>query len=275
MAAPSLFIGVVSHPNTRFLGSQGSEGLGRLLAERVPGAVSHVSVRNLFDETNATIDSQATQAALSAELVADYEWSRYLGRTRFAHWWLTYAGRWVRRLGRRVKAPSPNAIRRLLNIEFAHLDLIARALASGAPWIMILEDDAVSPDVTDLALGVESLMSQCGPRTLINLSSSFTYQQLGIHHLLAPSQSLTWDGIASRSVLQAERAVTNTVCAIAYSRDLLIDVDEELRRLPVFPVIPIDWKLNRALLHLTKSSPENEFTCLMIDPAPIIQMSMR
>lgn len=275
MTIPSLFIGVVSHPKTRFPLNQGSNGLGDLLGKAVPQAVTKVCARNLFDETGDHVEAHSIQAALSATLHAEYEWSRHLGRTQSLGWWLTYGGRWIKRFGKRAKPPSANLIRRLLNIELAHLSLMKQGLDSGAPWIVILEDDAFTDDIEDLAAGLRSLMRDSEPRTLINLSSSFTYDKLGIDRLLTTSPRLAWHGNAPRAILQADRPVTNTVCAIAYSRELLRDIDFELRLRPLHPVIPIDWKLNLSLLAMIKSKNAGEFSCHMVDPAPIIQMSMR
>jgi hypothetical protein len=229
--------------------------------------------RDLFDESDNTADARMTQGSLSAELRTEFQWARYLGRLHEAKWWITYAGRWTQRLRSLIDRPPNSYTRRLLNIEYAHRSLMQQGLDSGAEWIIILEDDAACSDVDDLYKGLTHLLAEADQVCLINVSDSFTFTSLGISHLLDVSQGFRWAGSRPRAVLAAERPVTNTVCAVAYSRELLRRIVEVFDSMPEQPVLPIDWKLNQALMNLTAQGAEIQ--CLLLDPAPVQQLSMR
>ena len=214
-----------------------------------------------------------TQDSLSAELRAEFQWAKYLGRLNESKWWITYAGRWAQRLRLRIERPHDSYTRRLLNIEYAHRLLMKRGLDSGAQWIIIIEDDAFCSDVDDLTSGLTQLMTAADRQCLINMSDSFTFTSLGIKHLIEVSRTIRWEGTRPRAVLEAERPVTNTVCAMTYSRDLLHRIASAFDAMPEQPVLPIDWKLNQALMDLRASG--DKIQCLLLDPAPVQQLSMR
>ena len=282
MSEADCFIGVVSHVGSRFAISQSHEGLAEILSRRfldsgVTTAVQ-VNTRNLHDPDALPIDSAVVQTTLSAELHLQAEWAAYLraGDRASVVDGVRNLIRSARRTVRLFRAPSPSSVTRLVNIELSHLDLMRAGLESGAEWVLILEDDAFAPDPTDCAQGLLGLMRDC-PTTVdyVNVSQSFTNTQLGIEHLLKTAAAPRWTGSVSRGVLSASRPVTNTVCAILYRREFLISLVEEMNALPMTPVVPIDWKLNIALMRLFESGRLPDGSCLLVDPAPIDQMSMR
>lgn len=275
MPDPALFVGVVSHVGSRFAASQGPEGLAHRLAELLPGTEVQVNTANLLDEAQLPVTASMVQAMLSAELRLDREWARYLGRRLEARWWALHVARWLRRGWQQVSAPGESTVRRLLNIELSHLDLMRRGLDTGAPWVLILEDDAFSADASDLAAGLTGLMAGAQPPAFVNVSASFRTAELGIDHLLGPIAGVTWEGSVPRAVLEAKRPVTNTVCAILYSRAFLIRLVEAMDALPMEPVVPIDWKLNLALMRLFEAGEIGAGDCWLVEPAPITQMSMQ
>ena len=274
MTSPALFVGVVSHQGSRFAVSQGDEGLAAHLALALPGIEMAVNTADLLDESVVPVTPALVQASLTAELRIDARWARFLGRPRGPRWWAGQGLRWARRGFRAVRPPSPAMVRRLLNIELSHLDLLRRGLASGAPWILILEDDAMSADVPDLAAGLVGLMASGRSVGFVNLSRSFDTETLGIDHLLSPS-GVAWAGSVPRSVLAASRPVTNTVCAIAYEREFLTRLVSVWEALPMTPVLPIDWKLNLALMQMFEDGALGAGACWLVEPAPITQMSMQ
>jgi hypothetical protein len=275
MAVPPLFIGVVSHEGSRFEVNQRRDGLAALLGAEFPGSEVQVSVRNFFDESGRDVDAAMVQQALTAELQVERSWARFLGRARGPRWWMTHLGRQGKRLVRRAAPPSIASIRRLLNIEHAHLWLLEQALGSGAPWIVILEDDGFCDDVADLAAGLVTLFPLADSPVMVNLSESFSVADLGVTHLLRPASDVTWTGAKVRAVLESTKPVTNTVCAIAYTRSGLEMIHAALRGIPEQPVLPIDWKLNSALMALHGWKSDQPLRCLLVEPAPIIQMSMK
>jgi len=275
VAPSSLFIGVVSHGGSRFAVSQGPEGMASRLAEAVAGAAVHVNTVDLLPVDSPLVTPETVQGTLTAELQLDRTWARFLGRPQGMHWWGVHAARWGRRIGQRLHPPSPSMVRRLLNIELSHLDLMRRGLASGAPWVLILEDDGFTSDIQDLSEGLSRLMQLPASPGFVNLSESFTTRELGIDHLLSPVSGVTWAGNRPRSVLQAGKPVTNTVCAILYSTSFLPDLVQAMDALPMEPVVPIDWKLNMALMALYEAGRGPAGTCWLVEPAPIRQMSMQ
>jgi hypothetical protein len=276
------FIGIVSHEGSRFAVSQGPDGLAALLSDRFLGSgvtsAVQVNTTNLHDPRALPIDAAAVQQTLSAELRLQAQWAKYLrsGVSASVADVARSVVRSARRAVRRFRAPSPKSVTRLVNIELSHLDLMRAGLASGAPWILILEDDAFAPDLSDCSQGLLGLMREC-PSSIdfINVSQSFSNAELGISHLLTSLTQPVWAGSIDRAIFAASRPVTNTVCAILYRRDFVRELVAVMDDLPMTPVVPIDWKLNIALMRLFDSGRLRDGSCMLVDPAPIDQMSMR
>jgi hypothetical protein len=273
----SLFIGVVSHEGSRFAISQGPEGLAHQLAAVMPNVIVEVNVADLLEAGSPLVSPAGVQRSLTAEARVEQAWSRFLDRPRDLDWWRFSASRMARRVWQKLRPPSPQMLRRLLNIELSHLNLMRQGLASGAPWVLILEDDAFASKVSDLSsglLGVIGAAESSGTVGYVNLSESFTARHLGIEHLLEPT-AVTWTGSISRAIVSVRKPVTNTVCAILYSSTFLAKVVEAMESLSMDPVVPIDWKLNMALMALFEGGEAPAGTCWLVEPAPIAQMSMR
>ena len=165
---------------------------------------------------------------------------------------------------------------RLLDIEESHRDMLRWGLAEGADWILVLEDDAMSPDVDDCARGLRGIMEGPDERpAYVNVSHSFSPSQLGINHLLRPADGTRWQGGAERVIYASDLPVTNTVCAILYRAGFAAQLLSVLGRLPSEPIVPIDWKLNEALMALHDEDQTPPGSCWLVEPAPIVQMSMR
>lgn len=275
MAHPALFVGVVSHEGSRFSVSQGRDGLARQLASVIADCEVRVNTVDMLDESVRRVGPSSVQETLTAELKLDRRWSSFLGKPMRARWWTIHTLRIIRRGWLRLRPPGPAMVRRLLNIELSHLDLMRRGLESGAPWVLILEDDAFTSDITDLSVGMRELLVHSPAPAFVNLSQSFDLDELGIDHLLAPVGGVTWGGPTPRRVVGARRPVTNTVCAILYSRDFLMDLVAAFDALPMEPVVPIDWKLNLALMDMFDAGQIGPGECWLVEPAPITQMSMQ
>lgn len=274
-----LFIGVVSHERSRFADSQGADGLAarlrRALGARGLDVEVQVNTADLHDPAALPIDERTVQASLDAQLRIDREWSAFLGR-RGLDETTRLAARWARRQADRVRPPSVATMRRLLNIELSHLDLLRTAVTVGATWALIVEDDASTDDVDDAAGGLAGLIADMDASeqpAYVNVSQSFTNDQLGITHLLR-EVGVPWRGATERSVLRSTLPVTNTVCAILYRGAFLPTLVAALDAVPVEPVLPIDWKLNRALMDLHGANALRDGDCWLVEPAPIVQRSM-
>jgi len=292
VARPSFFIGVVSHPNSRFAGSQSPEGLGEKLAgsleEHGLGAQVVIKVDNPWDRGIAAgrldprwhvgLDRAAVQRSLDAQFLMEGEWSAFLGLQSAIHRVSRTLMLSIGRLRRRFQSPDPAMVRRLLNIELSHLSLLAEGRASGATWVLILEDDAVAQDISDLVEGLVG-MDTWRDVAYVNLSASFDFTQLGVNGLLSTDANHVWQGHQIRVVLASLRPITNTVCAIAYHSSFIPQLLQIWDQLPVDPVLPIDWKLNAAIIELYREgfldAERGGKRCLTVEPAPIDQMSMR
>jgi len=175
---------------------------------------------------------------------------------------------------RDVFSGDNSSLNRLLNIELSHRSLWAAALESGAPWVLILEDDGWAEDVDDFAAGVVRLMGETPAPAFVNLSHSFSPKQLHIEHLLRAGRC-SWRGGRPRAILESVRPVTNTVCAVLYSAEFLQHLVSAWDAQPLYPVVPIDWKMNRILMSFYEAGSFPSHGCWFVEPGPVIQGSMR
>lgn len=268
-----MFIGVVTYSATSFPEAQSFKGAGARLVQacKEQGLEATLSIedRNLWTELGGKL-TMPVRSSYREELAEEWRWRGFLG-TRSTWWAARHATRWVRTI-RGQQADQEQAIQqRLLNIEWAHRSLWEQALDSGSEISLILEDDATVENATDVAEGLVNLATS--PWSYVNLSLSFGPDQLGIARLLQPS-GLSWGGTVSREVLRSSRPVTNTVCAIGYRREFLTRFVNHWISMPVEPVLPIDWKMNRALRELVNSGILRPGSSLWVEPGPLVQGSL-
>ena len=278
MPPPNLFIGVVSYTRTRFPISQGSQGLGQQLANGLTSDFNlstqvEINIEDL-DHSGVVADRSSVQRALTSELHAEARYSKYISRPKYIKNVMRIGARWAMRLKHSLNSPAPRLVSRLLNIEAAHCDLMKRGLESGSDYVLILEDDAFATQLADLVHGISGLINSSSTPAFVNLSESFSVDELGVGHLLTSKTDISWQGDDTRVVYLASRSITNTVCAILYSRDFLASVVQEMEALPMEPVLSIDWKLNVALMNLYETRKLDGLECWWVEPAPIKQMSM-
>lgn len=294
----SLFIGLVSHERSRFAANQGPEGLTQTLAWRLGemGVTTtwRINTDDAYDPAELPIDGKVAWESVAEELRLESRWQRFLGAGR-PESAVTRVGRAGHMSLRHLRAFSrywrpwqsagdsdsdvQRLVRRLVNIEISHLTLMREGLASGADWVLIIEDDASTLDLEDCATGLLGIMNLGeAPGTApayVNVSQSFTNAELGIEHLLTPVPDTSWAGREPRELLAASRPVTNTVCAILYRTSFLAALVAEMESLPMTPVVPIDWKLNIALMNMFESGALRSGDCWNVTPGPMDQLSMR
>ena len=280
----SMFIGLVTHPKTRFPEASGPAGLAELLAQELASlgwsAQSSVMSENLIDSSILTLTHSNISDAVRLEMKIEQDWNEFQHRKVDAtkrHIWLR-----IREIFRLAKLQIPTAsaresarrqMVRLANIEMAHLMLLQEGEESGADWILILEDDAINSDVPRLSRELDRHLRLWGGQPqpfYVNLSRSFSLDRL------KHGGSLTREGPWSQDshILSSTIPFTNTVCAVLYRKEFLQALNRELKSIPLEPVVPIDWKINMALMNLSGKGLLGKGDCYTIDPAPILQGSM-
>ncbi len=278
MASPTLFIGVVSHSRSTFTVNQGEEGLAANLVKQLSdlgtSASYSINVRNDFDTSGVPATRSVFRSGIAEEVRLERQWNAFLGVRQGMTFWARHFARLLRVQSFLFRKTNAAEIQRLINIELSHTRLMKEGLDSGAPWVLIIEDDAATPDTVDLAYGLVGIFTLNPPISFVNLSRSFDLSDLGIGHLLHSTDENEWVGHSERKILIADRPATNTVCAILYKRRFLEYLFGELELIPMQPVVPIDWRLNQALMNLWNKGLIGAGDCWFVEPAPIIQLSM-
>lgn len=276
-----VFVGLVTHPRTRFPESRTQEGLAASVSRALNNRGIRTEISVLDEDTISSHDLDTSAAAIrefiKAELDIELRWREYLsGRPASPALRLVMRSRRIRRnfvlTSKRRKALAARMLTRLANIEAAHLTLMEQAVRSEARWTLIFEDDAIAPDpklfADELRQFLDLIRHSPSTPAMMNLSESFSLDQLGITRLLTSqtSEKLNHPWNISAST----RHVTNTVCAVLYEREFLTELLSTLKAIPMEPVVPIDFKINEALLQAKDRLPGVTWVC---SPAPLQQAS--
>lgn len=284
-----VFLGLVTHPATRFPASSRDGGLIRSLAIELDrhGLSSEVVIfsENAWSPTLLPIDVGTVARSINAELDVEAKW-RLWHSPRTPEWLVTLVMS-ARRLYRRRKFlpagtdvtdkhPGFTMVRRLANIELAHLALLRAARDSGADWALILEDDASgsASDTTEMLMSLLELTDNQSQPLYVNVSRSFSTRALRINKHLQPVKSSSSHSGEEVCFFRTEKPVTNTVCAVLYRGAFLRELVSAMDQIPMDPIIPIDWKLNAALMDLWNKRKIGPGDCWIAQPAPITQASM-
>lgn len=283
---PTLFLGLVTHERTRFAEAQGPDGLVAALSEalKLQGTTTTVSIHdaNHFDARSVPLTQEEVKASIAAELTMEERWRIYVSGRRSLG---LRAFMIARQTYRRIRLAPPwniaesatpqgaRMLQRLVNIELAHMHLMAEAVAAGADWALIVEDDAAATNPAQLARDLLRFMigrsSEAQPK-YVNASRSFTGKPLGLRNHLQPV--MRWD--RDSQLMSADRPMTNTVCAVLYRTTFLASLLSHLEDIPISPVMPIDWKINAALMSMHERDQLGSGDCWFIEPAPLVQRSM-
>jgi hypothetical protein len=288
--AVDLFLGLVTHANSRYPDSSTDDGLVGTVARvlGVAGLSTRVQIcaEDSYSPELLDIDRGEIARSIDAELDIEAQWRRYISpRTPKAAMTAFMSARRVYRRRRFLppasQAVSPDSpgvrmVRRLVNIELSHLSLMRSAVDADAGWALIAEDDAACEDATALAGELMAFMADRSEEQqpkYVNVSRSFEEKRLRIDGLMSPVGA--WSDDSNVQIVQSSRPVTNTVCAVLYRGTFLADLVAEMDGIPLSPVLPIDWKLNKALLSMFRGGRLQAGDCWQLSPAPIIQRSMQ
>ena len=281
------FLGLVTHKASRFPAAASASGLVNQVSVALNqlgySTVVRVRSEDEFESSGVALTKHEILKSIHAELDLERSWRRYVDpRTSELH---LSAEILARKMYRTLKFAAPwqaanestsagaLMIRRLVNIELSHIALLKQAHNSGAAWSLIVEDDAVTDDSVRLAREIADFMSaytSTSQPKFVNLSRSFSHSTLGIKKHL----TLVGEWGDQSSILQSDRPLTNTVCAILYRGSFLNSLIPAIEQIPISPVLPIDWKLNAALLNMYRSQRLGAGDCWFTEPAPIVQASM-
>ena len=278
----TLFIGLVTHPRSRFTSARGPGGLAaRLttsLSEHHWNITSRIEDENRVGAPDIDLSLSSVQASVNLEFETERAWLRFQRRghlpllLKFSLSGRKTLRRW--NYTRSARQPTAKAmLLRLANIEEAHIALMKQAVTSGCAWTLILEDDAQNSDVDQLARDLARSLEEWdggGKPSYVNMSASFPLKDLKLSQRLTKKTS--WD--SGSDVLSAPIPFTNTVCAMLYRHGFLENLLSQLQSIPLEPVIPIDWKMNKAIMELYQEGKIGPGDCYSLDPAPIIQGSM-
>jgi len=259
-----LMVGLVTHEGSRFR----SRGMATLERVSTAAKAAGVDARVLVSDRN---DADPHQHSLTRGTVAAS--ARHQAEIE-ARWRAHVGGREVSSvpslltLGMQARRSfdSIESVLRLLNIDYSHLRVWRHALATGASAALVVEDDAqlVDEHVGEFLADLLPLIQQHS--VLLNCSRSIAVDDLGIASILR--EATTIFQFQEVRVTETDRAITNTVCANLYSHDFLEGLVAFIDRRGLFPVVPIDWRVNEFLLH------HPEMQTWWVDPAPFVQGSM-
>lgn len=141
-------------------------------------------------------------------------------------------------------------INRQNNISESHIMALRIALKNKKKWIIIVEDDILVTQEYLLKEMINKLLKEMTKNNLsaANISLSFNEDQLGTKKLRKKMTTI----IKSEKINLAhyEFINVNTVCATIYSIDIVEDLIKGLEKMRNLPLVPIDYKINDALIEL-------------------------
>ena len=168
-----------------------------------------------------------------------------------------------------------NNLIRQSNISASHLTSMKQSLESGESFVLILEDDFLINDMEAIMIMLKfatSVEVSKSKLQLINLSKSFSYQELGFQNFV--ESSIKDVNHPNYTIDILKYPVTNTVCATLYKSDFLKKLVCELESLKMVSLIPIDHKINIALNKLLKKGLIDKECYGSSNPSLFIQGSL-
>jgi hypothetical protein len=167
-------------------------------------------------------------------------------------------------------------VSRQINITNAHKTLLKDSLKSDSKFSLILEDDFYLNNDLNLVEIMSNLfdyLNQFSETLLIDLSESFSIKELGLEFVVTKSYSLPVN--TQLKIFSFKQSVSNTVCATLYRNSCIPELLLALDDLDKFPSIPIDHKINIALHKLTKNSKVLNDAYAILEPGIFIQQSLK
>jgi hypothetical protein len=277
----SIFIGVLTHPDSRFSLSQ-FELLFANLAKAGVDAQLTICKENLATQEEKVITRGLAIRTRFRESILLIRWylrlpnhsARFQGIVNTTFSW----ERTIRALfssGGLERAQK--SLIRLKNISLGHAKLWSQALESKTDWVLILEDDASPIEISTThdqlvrLIDFLAVSTKQTPNVYCDLSLSFNSAQLGIEVSGQPVLVL-----GDQVLHGVSRPFSNTVCAVLMSRPMLQSLSEAVQdyiQSPAWGYLPIDWLVNKFFLESPgKLEPTSFFN---LEPGLFIQESFR
>jgi len=275
-----IFIGLVTYPQSRF----NSEGQASQRIIELANAMQRLGInvgtlisdRNDFPSSGKVIGVVDRVRSAWNQVLIEKAWEEYVresddsnSRSR-KHGVPFFSGMFVKRANSYLSNSS--SLARLANIDLSHLRLLKEGVASGADWVLIIEDDARFGDTVTTAgmlrTVIEFLDGQSS-HVFINLSESIDAVELRVDGIVSGGNSVLTLTNESE-LLGISPAISNTVCANMYSHHFAREFASAIEVQGILPSIPIDWRLNQLIME-TKATPVE---CFWIKPGLFLQGSM-
>ena len=281
MSNPSkIFIGLVTHPNSRF-NSEGQSAqrineLANSLSQLGINVVTLISDRNDFQSSGRVIGLGDRVRSAWKQVHVEKAWDKYVrestgsGSLNRKHGPIFFTAMFVKRAFSYLFNSRPLA--RLANIDLSHLRVLNEGVASGANWVIIIEDDAQFADPVRTSSVLATVLEFLGQPTrsiFVNLSESINTVELRVDGIVSggnPVLALTNES----NLLEIFPAISNTVCANMYSLDFASEFARAIEVQGILPSVPIDWRLNQLIME----GRETPVECYWVIPGLFLQGSM-
>jgi hypothetical protein len=277
---PKIFIGLVTHPHSRFnskgQASQRIIELANALSQLGTNVVTLISDRNDFSSSGEVIGIADRVRSAWRQAQVEKAWDEYLRESTGSdfdarkHGGIFFSGMFVKRAISFLLNSS--SLARLANIDFSHLRVLKEGVATGAEWVLIIEDDAQFAEPVGTADALRTVLDFLAGHSgniFINLSESMDAVQLKVDEIISGGNSVL--ALANDSeLLEISPAISNTVCANIYSNDFARDFVSAIETQGIFPSVPIDWRLNQLIME----DRETPMECYWVIPGVFLQGSM-
>jgi hypothetical protein len=277
---PKIFIGLVTHPHSRFnSGGQSSQRINELansLSQLGINVVTLISDRNDFQSSGRVIGIVDRVKSAWKQVQIEKAWAKYVrestgsGSLTRKHGAIFYSGMFVKRAISYFF--NSRLLERLANIDLSHLRVLKEGISSGADWVLIIEDDAQFADPVRTAgvLGtVLEFLGHPARSIFVNLSESINTVELKVDGIVSGCNSVLALTNGSE-LLEISPAISNTVCANMYSLDFAIEFARAIEVQGILPSVPIDWRLNQLIMEARVTTVE----CYWVKPGLFLQGSM-
>ena len=170
---------------------------------------------------------------------------------------------------------------RILNINSGYTNLLNDFLSSGKIFGLIFEDDAFFETSSELINEIFKLLKHAASLNIksffIDISDSFTFEELGVEHLVETNvHEEKFETFFGSTIRKASVPFSNTTCAVIYNREMALHLHKGVRNLSTKRgkrITPMDWSFNLVLMDMAKANIPLQ--CFHLDPGMFTQSSLK